>query len=60
MRQGDRATAVKTLQQAHAPDSGSDARDPWWTYSNSPGRDSVRLLADARSRLAARHGEVRQ
>ena len=51
-RSEDRAAATQAMQRVLERRS-VDADDPWWSYLQSPGRDSAALMAEARRRLAA-------
>jgi len=56
-RRGDRAMAARAMLGTLSASPVSDAdRDPWWRYSESCGADAIALLAEARSRLAAKRG----
>ena len=56
-RDGNRANALRALEPLLDPPIDEGTReDPWWTYLRSPGRNAELLMAQARERLATKHG----
>jgi len=56
-RAQDAATATRTVQRT-VEGRSDEGDDPWWSYLQSPGRDSAALMAEARRRLAATRQQV--